>query len=585
MAINIEPTKISSDLNIIVIGAISAVKKTRSTEQARKEAEFQRAIADGMSYEDQVSFREKQLQEEKESSFSDIEYVSRLEKSVADTKKLSRFTKYRQRYADTLTELSSGKINEQQYLDTLKSSLNGIIDPDLRLEIQNDIVEAEKLMKEYNDTILGNQVKKAKFDGTQKVLNDAMTSVRSARAQALISDNQDDVTAYDETLAALESQLFGVRAQDAISNFQVQSSTRGTSPIEKLTFINSQFTNADPNRAIRIGDVSYRSAQEFWNLERNAFLSGSSQTFGDFFNELQTYVDNQVNSATVRTGFPPQFVLDDVVNTFNSLKSRPEVAPFVNRFDIIQSTVMANAVDKFAKKVIDAADATQQYDFAINQLKNLGEKYGVSTEVYTSSLFDRVRGLENAGLIPEGTAAGIAPKINLEVPEIKKPEPPAPITTPAPAKAVTPTGGAPATPAQGGVRVVETGDTLGAIAEKAGLTLQQVLEANPQFRANPNLIRPGDQVNIPSAAQEKPVVPTQTSTPASQPAPTTTTPTPTPALAPETTVQATRKVISGDTLSGIAKDAGKTLSQILELNPQYKNNPDLIKPGEDIKLK
>jgi len=585
MAVNVEPTKVSSDLGVIVNGAIASVKKARSTEQARKEAEFQRAIADGLAYEEQVKFRENQLAEENKSSFSDNEYILKLEKSIADTKKLARFSRYRQRYADTLSELSSGRINEQVYLDTLKSSLNGVTDPDLRTEIQNDIATAEKNMRDYRKAILTNRVKKAQFDGTSAALNDAIASVRSSRAQALISDNEDEVTAYDETLSALESQLFGVRVQDALSDFQVQSSTRGTNPIEKLSFINTQLANADANRPIKIGNVPYRSAQEFWNLERNGFLSGSSQTFGDFFGELKNYADNQVNSAAVRTGFPPQAVLDDVLGTFNSLKLRPELAPFVNNFDNIQAGVMSNAVDKFAKKVADAADATQQYEFAINQLKNVGERYGVNTEVYTANLFDRIRGLENAGLITEGTAAGIAPKINLEVPEIKKPEAPKPTVTPAPV-------GAPTAPA--GVRVVQAGDTLGAIAAQAGLSLAQVLAVNPQFRANPDLIRPGDQISLPTIAPEKPTAPAPTVTPEpvaptstakTTPEPAPPAPAPVVAAAPAPTVPALRRVVQGDTLSGIAADAGVTLQQILDLNPQYKSNPNLIRPGEDIKLK
>jgi LysM repeat protein len=46
---------------------------------------------------------------------------------------------------------------------------------------------------------------------------------------------------------------------------------------------------------------------------------------------------------------------------------------------------------------------------------------------------------------------------------------------------------------------VRSGDNLSRIAQQHGVSLKQVLAANPQFQKNPNLIRPGQQVNIPGA--------------------------------------------------------------------------------------
>lgn len=45
--------------------------------------------------------------------------------------------------------------------------------------------------------------------------------------------------------------------------------------------------------------------------------------------------------------------------------------------------------------------------------------------------------------------------------------------------------------------VVRQGETLSKIARANGLTLAKLLEANPRFSANPNLIKIGDIVNIP----------------------------------------------------------------------------------------
>ena len=47
---------------------------------------------------------------------------------------------------------------------------------------------------------------------------------------------------------------------------------------------------------------------------------------------------------------------------------------------------------------------------------------------------------------------------------------------------------------------VKSGDTLSKIASRNGLTLQQLLDANPQFKANPNKLKVGDILTLPNGS-------------------------------------------------------------------------------------
>ncbi|MES2216673.1 MAG: LysM peptidoglycan-binding domain-containing protein [Patescibacteria group bacterium] len=47
---------------------------------------------------------------------------------------------------------------------------------------------------------------------------------------------------------------------------------------------------------------------------------------------------------------------------------------------------------------------------------------------------------------------------------------------------------------------VKSGDTLSKIASQNGMTLSQLLALNPQYQSNPNLIRPGEAVNVTSSS-------------------------------------------------------------------------------------
>lgn len=419
MAVNIQQ-KFSIDLNGVVENSITAVKTVRKKEQAKKESEFQRAIANGLSYEEQIKMREKQLEDERKSQFADQDYIFDLEKSIADTKKLNRFNKYRTKYTDTFGELSAGKINEQNYLDTLKKQLVDVYDPELRLEIQQDIASAEKGLKVYNDTILANKVRLAKNDGTVKTLSSMVARVNIARTNALLSNNEDEVTAHDETLAVLNSQLASVKIDDATIDFQAKSATKGTNSIEKLDFISSQIRDADPNIPVKIGDKTYTSAQQYWSITRDNYLSGT------FFKELENDVKNNlvVNSKFGIT----QAALDNTQSIYNGLRNRPEMAPFLTQLDSQQVVIMEAGVKDFVAKVSDAAESTLEFDFADSQIDAAGKKYGVDTSMERSKLFQRVRGLEQADLIPAGSTQSLAAKLQVEIPEIK--ENPVTATTP-----------------------------------------------------------------------------------------------------------------------------------------------------------
>lgn len=593
MAKNIEQ-KFAIDLTSVVNSSISATKAIRRSNQAAKEAEFQRAIANGLSYDEQLAMRRSQLDEEKSSSFADNDYISSLEKSITDTTKLNRFNKYRTNYSSALTELNSGKINEEVYLNTLKSNLNGVTDPELRLEIQNDISTAEKAVKTYHDSILSNQVKKAKYDGTKTVLEDAISKVNVARTKALINNNEDEVTAYDETLSALTSQITAVKVSDTITDFQVKSATRGASPKEKLSLISNELSNADAVTPIKIGDRTYTSAQQFWSQERDGYLAGTSQVFGDFFKELNTETKNALDVDTVKHGYPTQPALDMAFSTFNDLRSKPEVQPYLSKLDITQAAVMSNAVDSLANKIVDVGTNNLTFQEADTQLKAISTKYGVNTDAYRMKVDEQLRMSERAGYVTKEEALVLSPDRTFDVPKVDIPTTEPTPTTPTIPSVTTPT-------EQSTSYTVAPGDTLSAIANSNGIDIAKLLELNPQFKENPNLIREGQSVNLPKVTPITPITPDTTptvvATPVKAPVPTIPT-TPTipvasveqpkaPAAAPVVTPQTTAKpteytIVSGDTLGDIAKRNNTTVDALAKLNSIA--DPNKIISGKKLKL-
>lgn len=102
----------------------------------------------------------------------------------------------------------------------------------------------------------------------------------------------------------------------------------------------------------------------------------------------------------------------------------------------------------------------------------------------------------------------------------------------------------------GQLYTVKSGDTMFMIAKHFGITLQSLINANPQI-SDPNLIFPGQIICIPVSG---------------------------PAFCPQGKIY---RVVKGDTMYEIAKRFGVTLEALILANPQIKD-PNRIFPGEEI---
>lgn len=118
---------------------------------------------------------------------------------------------------------------------------------------------------------------------------------------------------------------------------------------------------------------------------------------------------------------------------------------------------------------------------------------------------------------------------------------------------------APAPAPQGGTHVVVAGDTISAIAQKYGSSTSAVLAANGMSRSS--IIYPGQRIALPGA--------------------TATAPAPAPG-AGGTGAAATHTVVSGDTISAIARRYGSTTDAVLASNGLSRTS--IIYPGQKIAL-
>lgn len=597
--------QIQLNVGVIVSSSIEAVRVVRNQEQSRQESLFQQAVSDGMSYEAQVKFREKQLKELGKKSFGDPAYKQKIQDSIAATKKLARFQKYRTNYTESLGELNAGRINELDYINNLNNLLDQTDDVDLMLEMQNNITQAESKVTLYKKTLLDNQVKKAKYDGTEKTLDTAIDNVRIARSEALISGNKDAVEEYDLTISSLNSQKVQANAEDVIDDIALAGVMSEFNAKSKLDKLGTQIQDADFDVPITIGGKRYGSEQEYWQITRNAYLTGNgSGIFTDFFGEIDSQYETTIAAEVAKFGFVSTSAMNTIKSDFTRMRNDPAFAPFLGQLDSIEVLIMSDAVDTMASVVVDRAGYTGDFTKADATLKSLGATYGVDTLGQQLALGNVLNQQVNAaiaagqGVPPE---AALIPASDLPVPGIG--EVPTPST---PTAASTPGGVAPA-PAAKGRYVVQQGDTLSAIAQRNNMSLDEVINLNPALRADPDAIKIGTRLVLEQPTQETPVsavdvAPVQPLPPASVPQ---TPPVPAQQEAPAVKTESQRlkefsissaqqtpvptstqvnvyEVVSGDTLGAIAARNKTTVQALAEKNKI--SDPDKISVGQKINL-
>ncbi len=102
--------------------------------------------------------------------------------------------------------------------------------------------------------------------------------------------------------------------------------------------------------------------------------------------------------------------------------------------------------------------------------------------------------------------------------------------------------------------VVRPNDHLLTIARQLNVSLDQLLNANPQVRAHPDQLQIGDTLNVPNCATATVIVPTTVLPPGITPPPTNTPGPP------------TYTIVAGDTLDGIARKFNTTVSKLEQAN-------------------
>ena len=333
--------------------------------------------------------------------------------------------------------------------------------------------------------------------------------------------------------------LFGIKGehngQSVVMNTTEWSSERGWYQVQAAfrkypSYAESLQDNADvlrggPNWAPDYYKGAWRENAKSY-LEATQWLQGRYATDPTYASKLNNLIDlyNLTRFDSLAT----------VEEKPTEQPSKPAPAP-VEKPEVKPNTGSQN---KPTPKPAPSTPATSQtYTVqAGDTLSGIARKYDT-----TVSALVKANHIKNANLISVGQKLVVGTKTVAKPTPQPEPKP------------------APSTPATGQTYIVQAGDTLSGIARKYGTTVSALVKAN--HIKNANLISVGQKLVVSHQAVTQP-------TPAPKPAPST------PATGQTYIVQA------GDTLSGIARKYGTTVSALVKAN--HIKNANLISVGQKL---
>lgn len=386
--------KITADLGTLVANRITAVQAVRKREQALSESRFQQAVVEqGLTYEAQIEYRKKQIEDEGKKISQDKEYIASLQKSLADVRKLKKFRDIREDYLASYESLKAGKTNLQQHQEFLTSQISSVTDEDMRKELREELTKVRTEIRQAEIDTVNNRIQIAQKDGTVFLLQNTINEVSKQKAFADLAGNEEESSAWEFSLVNLRQQLEQTKVVQAVHDIDLEVTRKGGTAIQKLERLNNEINFADSSTPIKIDGREYGSASEFWSQTRDKYLAGAgSGVFENFFAEFNQQVQNKISTASrINTfGFVPLATLDAVKRDYETLAQKAEFQPYLETLNNSQIANLSYGVELSSKALVESSVATLQLNTGLAKLNDLQTRYGIDTSTQRENLNQQI---------------------------------------------------------------------------------------------------------------------------------------------------------------------------------------------------
>jgi len=340
------------DLGSVIQARLRALAEQRRIIRAREEAEFQRRILEeGLSLEDQLAYRNQQLEREKRRRFPDQDFISALKTEIATLRKMIRQRKFRQKYYDFLQMAAAGRKSISDEIEFLQEELVNAIDDETRDEIRERIIDLTRRKLAIDQAVEDQKIQFYTKDRTLQSYDKAIELVKKQLSKIEVMKNPEVATAYQLKLQALQQEKASIAVEEKINDLLIdmsKASDYAYPSLMKLNKLNSLLSTADENTPVTINGVRYNSEREFWQATLDKFINTE---FADAFNRE---VNKNLSLVKTQRGQVPDGFIEDITRRLRNLKSNPALTPYrdviTSLSQEVSSTILSEKIDDVKKE-------------------------------------------------------------------------------------------------------------------------------------------------------------------------------------------------------------------------------------------
>lgn len=370
-------------------------KTQLSSRNTEDEVNFNRQVLENdLSLEDQLEYRKDQLKRVSD----DPAERSRIRKEISDLKNRIQQKEFSDEYTQKLVDSESGITSIDSVISWLEDQRANTNDPTILANIDKSLIEknAEKFTLTKN--LLTNQTDYALKDRTDSVLNTQISRVTSAKNKALLADDATLASSYDLQLQSLMKAKSENDIHKNVKNFAVASITGYATATKLLDAYNNEIANSNPNSGpVKIGDVTYSSAKEFWTYKRDSYVADNSES--GFFSRFNNEVNTDVKLASSKNALDRN-LLAESAKKYDMLAGRPELAGYDTRLATVKQDTLQTGANLISDQLVNRYAVDYDLNKAVSSLNSL-KALGVNTD----SAYTKI--ISSAGQIKSATVNNI----------------------------------------------------------------------------------------------------------------------------------------------------------------------------------
>lgn len=361
---------LSTNLNGFIQTSLTLLKNQRTQRNLDDETKFQEAVlADNLTLEDQLAYRKDQLKR----VTGDKDEVRRVRAEIASIKDQVEVREYYQEYVGKINDLNTGTASLDSTITWLNDRIAKTTDSAIKKNLQDNLSTImERKFKTQQDT-LEKQTTFAVEDKGDEVLGKAIERVSSARKEALLSGNDNYVSVLDLQLQNLNKAQAESKITKALTDMSVAAITN-QSAVGLLNEFERQINSASSTTPVTIGGTRFGSMQEFWNTKRAEYINDRSTNgfFGRYQNEIKESVDYKTSKGVFKTDN-----IGDVGKAYDTLTNRPELKDYTDKINYEKQVAVSTAAEAKATQITNQFATDLDAGKAVAQLSSIQSTYGV----------------------------------------------------------------------------------------------------------------------------------------------------------------------------------------------------------------